>query len=200
MQKAENQLQEAVLQNSTHDCGAHIPTHAHNKLKWWRTPLIPALGRQRQADFWVRGQPGLQSEFQDSQGYTEKPCLGGKKRFFGKSFGWFFAEENMWRVFSWSRHRREDVLLKQACERTCDGTFFANNANVLVHLTLCRWAAFVGTREREMVSKSFWWYVSASCCFQGLRLIGRVMSAETDAHAEARPAENMWCLEGINYK
>jgi hypothetical protein len=38
-------------------------------------PLIPALGRQRQADFWVRGQPGLQSEFQDSQGYTEKPCL-----------------------------------------------------------------------------------------------------------------------------
>jgi hypothetical protein len=38
-------------------------------------PLIPALGRQRQANFWVRGQPGLQSEFQDSQGYTEKPCL-----------------------------------------------------------------------------------------------------------------------------
>jgi hypothetical protein len=42
---------------------------------WWRTPLIPALGRQRQANFWVGGQPGLQSEFQDSQGYTEKPCL-----------------------------------------------------------------------------------------------------------------------------
>jgi cation transport ATPase len=42
---------------------------------WWCTPLIPALGRQRQADFWVQGQPRLQSEFQDSQGYTEKPCL-----------------------------------------------------------------------------------------------------------------------------
>jgi hypothetical protein len=42
---------------------------------WWHTPLIPALGRQRQVDFWVRGQPDLQSEFQDSQGYTEKPCL-----------------------------------------------------------------------------------------------------------------------------
>jgi hypothetical protein len=42
--------------------------------RWWRTPLILALGRQRQADFLVRGQPGLQSEFQDSQGYTEKPC------------------------------------------------------------------------------------------------------------------------------
>jgi hypothetical protein len=38
-------------------------------------PLISALGRQRQADFRVRSQPGLQSEFQDSQGYTEKPCL-----------------------------------------------------------------------------------------------------------------------------
>jgi hypothetical protein len=49
--------------------------HVENCRAWWRTPLIPALGRQRQADFWVRGQPGLQSEFQDSQGYTEKPCL-----------------------------------------------------------------------------------------------------------------------------
>jgi hypothetical protein len=46
--------------------------------QWWRMPLIPALGRQRQADLQVRGQPGLQSEFRDSQGNTEKPCL--KKR------------------------------------------------------------------------------------------------------------------------
>jgi hypothetical protein len=42
---------------------------------WGHVSLILAPGRQRQADFWVRGQPGLQSEFQDSQGYTEKPCL-----------------------------------------------------------------------------------------------------------------------------
>jgi hypothetical protein len=46
---------------------------------WWRTPLTPALGRQRQADFGVRGQSGLQSKFQDSQGYTEKPCLKKQK-------------------------------------------------------------------------------------------------------------------------
>jgi hypothetical protein len=42
--------------------------------QWWCTTLIPALWRQRQVDFWVQGQPCLQSEFQDSQSYTEKPC------------------------------------------------------------------------------------------------------------------------------
>jgi hypothetical protein len=47
---------------------------------WWLTPLIPALRRQKQSDFWVRGQPGLQSEFQDSQSYTEKPCLEKPKK------------------------------------------------------------------------------------------------------------------------
>jgi hypothetical protein len=47
---------------------------------WWCMPLIPALGWQRQADFWVWGQPGLQSESQDSQGYTEKPCHEKKQK------------------------------------------------------------------------------------------------------------------------
>jgi hypothetical protein len=37
--------------------------------------LCSAYLNMRQADFWVRGQPGLQSEFQDSQSYTKKPCL-----------------------------------------------------------------------------------------------------------------------------
>jgi hypothetical protein len=56
-------------------------------------PLIPALRRQRQADFLVRGQPGLQSEFQDSQGYTEKPCLEKpkKKKSWGKTMRNFDA-------------------------------------------------------------------------------------------------------------
>jgi hypothetical protein len=30
--------------------------------------------------FLSRGHPSLQSEFQDSQGYTEKPCLEKKKK------------------------------------------------------------------------------------------------------------------------
>jgi len=39
-------------------------------------------------------------------------------------------------TFHWSRHRREDVLLNQACERTHDEGFFANDVHVLVRLTL----------------------------------------------------------------
>jgi hypothetical protein len=42
---------------------------------WWHTYLIWAYRSQRKVDLWVPGQPGLQNEFQDSQGYTEKPCL-----------------------------------------------------------------------------------------------------------------------------
>ena len=35
----------------------------------------PSIWEAEEGNFWVRGQPGLQREFQDSQGYTEKPCL-----------------------------------------------------------------------------------------------------------------------------
>ena len=38
-----------------------------------------ALGRQRLVDLQVPCQPSLQSEFQDSQGYTEKPCFKNQK-------------------------------------------------------------------------------------------------------------------------
>jgi hypothetical protein len=45
----------------------------------WCTPLIPTYGRQRQVDLLVLGQPGVQSEFQASHGYTEKYSKGKKE-------------------------------------------------------------------------------------------------------------------------
>jgi hypothetical protein len=71
--------------------------------QWWRMPLIPALQRQRQANFWVRGQPGLQSEFQNSQGYTEKPCLEKTKNKNKKTdWCWYLLHrEKKLPVFGW---------------------------------------------------------------------------------------------------
>jgi hypothetical protein len=41
---------------------------------------MPALKMQRQLDLGVRGQSGLQSEFQDSQDYTEIPVLKNQRK------------------------------------------------------------------------------------------------------------------------
>ena len=43
--------------------------HAFNSSTW-----------EAEAGSRVRGQPGLQSEFQGSRGYTEKPCLENKTK------------------------------------------------------------------------------------------------------------------------
>ena len=40
----------------------------------------PSTQEAESVDFWVQGQPGLQSEFQESLGYTEKPCLKKTKK------------------------------------------------------------------------------------------------------------------------
>jgi hypothetical protein len=65
----------------------------------------PSTQEQRQedflSDFWVWGQPGLQSEFQDSQGYTEKLCLEkqnnkkGISLYWGPSWGFGEAHQRM---------------------------------------------------------------------------------------------------------
>jgi hypothetical protein len=47
----------------------------------------PSTWERRQVDFWVGGQPGLQSEFQDSQGYTEKNAIL-KNKTKQNSWGW----------------------------------------------------------------------------------------------------------------
>jgi hypothetical protein len=60
-----------------------VHTHTHTYIKknfkknltiagWWHRPLVLALGRQRQVALQIQGQPGLQSEFQNSQSYPEK--------------------------------------------------------------------------------------------------------------------------------
>jgi hypothetical protein len=50
----------------------HIPLKYRCARRWWLMPLIPALRKQKQVALWVQGQPGLQNEFQVSQGYIEK--------------------------------------------------------------------------------------------------------------------------------
>lgn len=45
---------------------------------WWNMPLMPAFGRQRQADI-LSGQPGLHSELENNQGSIERPCLKQNK-------------------------------------------------------------------------------------------------------------------------
>jgi hypothetical protein len=52
---------------------------------WWPAParLAPRKlggGASQHLGVRVRGQPGLQSEFQDSQGYTDKLCLEKPKK------------------------------------------------------------------------------------------------------------------------
>ena len=44
--------------------------------RWWRMPLILPLGRQKQADFWVRGH----TESRDSQATQRNPVLEKKKK------------------------------------------------------------------------------------------------------------------------
>jgi len=43
-------------------------------------PLILALGAKAGGSLRIGGQSGLQNEFQDSQGYTGKPCLKKEKK------------------------------------------------------------------------------------------------------------------------
>jgi hypothetical protein len=57
--------------------------------QWWHTPVIPAIGRQ--SGGFLSSRPAWSTnEFQDSQGYTEKPCLGpptpSKKKKKGQQF------------------------------------------------------------------------------------------------------------------
>jgi hypothetical protein len=65
-------------------------------------------------------------------------------------------------------------------------------------ITCMHWSAFHYIIElhllsihKEMHKNIFWYHAAVSCYFSGLRLIGRVMSAETDSVAEARLVKDM---------
>jgi hypothetical protein len=47
--------------------------------QWWRTNPSTWEAEAEAGGFLSSSQPGLQSEFQDSQGYTEKPSLETKQ-------------------------------------------------------------------------------------------------------------------------
>jgi hypothetical protein len=57
---------------------------------WWHTPLIPALGRQRQVNFEASLVYGLQCEFQDSQTArtTQRNPVSKNKQKNKKNQGW----------------------------------------------------------------------------------------------------------------
>ena len=67
-----------------------MPATVHMNVKreltsqmWWCKPLIPALGRQKQVDFYEFKASlvhRVSSRIQDSHGYTEKPCLEKKRK------------------------------------------------------------------------------------------------------------------------
>jgi hypothetical protein len=70
--------------------------------QWWHMPLIPALRRQRQVNFWVWGQPGLQTGQTGLNRETlswktkkkEKKKKKKRKREKGPPVGW--KGENVW--------------------------------------------------------------------------------------------------------
>jgi hypothetical protein len=73
--------------------------------------------------------------------------------------------------------------------------FFTHEKHILVLLTLCSEALFVGTPYIETLQKNFRWCVLASYQFYKLQLIDRVTTAETDSPFETRPVEDSGCLE-----
>ena len=90
-------------------------------------------------------------------------------------------------MFCWSRHRRKDVLLKQACGRTWNEGFFVNNMHV--------------SELHGNAPKNFWWCAAVSCYFLTQADWQNDVSWDRltcwgKTCAEARPTEDTWYLEG----
>jgi hypothetical protein len=130
---------------------------------WWRTPLIPALGRQRQADFWVRGQPGSQSEFQDSQGYTGKPCLRypppPKKKKFATTFGLLKLLNKNCKIYNYHWPTR-GTPRQNPEESSKNDTGLPEALKALKRLTPSS-----GYQSRDGMSQDFWLPSTSSFCW-----------------------------------
>lgn len=100
----------------------------------------------------------------------------------------FYTDERLRQTregtFCRSRHRRGEVLLKPSRERTCEEGFFANDTHVFVHHFVVD--LHLSGVHREKRTTELLCSAAVSCHFCALGLMGRVMSAGTDAHAEAR--------------
>jgi len=105
-------------------------------------------------------------------------------------------------VFCWDKHMKEcfpeadagrkGCFAKQSYERMHNKGFFAHIMHVLVYLTLCTWAPFLGShrekhthththtkKKKTKKQKTSGGVLAASCCFPRLGWIGRVMSTDT---------------------
>ena len=86
---------------------------------WWCTPLIPAFRRQRQANFWVQGQPGLQSEFLKNQ---RTNTLKQVEKKVGKGLGYmgkgrmFLNRTTMAYALRWTTDKWDLIKLQSFCK------------------------------------------------------------------------------------
>ena len=91
-------------------------------------PFIPALRRQRQACLWVRGQPGLQSKFQESWAVTQRNPVMTKNTSFHNEYPTTDYEFLMnafhsYPSHSFSNHFFSSFFLKHdfLCNTSCPG-------------------------------------------------------------------------------
>jgi hypothetical protein len=65
-----------------------------------------STGEAETGRFLIRGQPGLQSELQDNQGYTEKPCLEKPKK---------KKKSRLQKIYAYSESKSPCQAIVQAC-------------------------------------------------------------------------------------
>jgi hypothetical protein len=70
---AEGQARQAYTEET------QLKTSSHYRA-WWRTPLVPALGRQRQADFFLSSRPAWSTERVPGQPELHRETLSRKKK------------------------------------------------------------------------------------------------------------------------